>query len=109
MNSEDIINQYSLAFTLSESFSESNHLDVKDLLDYLATAGIKLVALTDSDYDEEGVSIVSKAYMYSVFEKIESSHFNIKNQDLSDLEDSDENFDDYIEDDIDQEDLFDED
>lgn len=106
MKSEDIINQYRLAIEFNAASTESNEFSVHDLLDTLATVGMKLVRLDKTDYDEDGISIVSKAYMYSVVENIESSHVNSNDQNRP-SSGQDEDFDDYIEDDLDPNDFYD--
>lgn len=102
MNAKKIIDQYNFAFEFSVIL-DNKHITVQDILDCLASAGLKLQELSELDYDEEGVSLPSKAYMYSIFERIESYHHNIKNSPVSNSEDSDEDFNDYIEDDLDPE------
>lgn len=108
MNSEQIISQYQLAIQLSLTFGENRHLNPTNILDVLASSGLKLAELEEKDFDEEGVSLVSKAYMYSVFEKIEGDHLNIKDSAFAD-EDQIQDFDDYIEDDLDPEEFYDSD
>jgi hypothetical protein len=105
MNSEDIINQCTYARELS-SLTESDELgDHSNVLNLLAISGFKLVKLTEEDFDEEGVSVVSKAYMYSAVENIESSHYNLLNlKEDKEFEEVVQDFDDYIEDDLDMED-----
>lgn len=115
MTSEEIIKQRMNAYNLSLLMeSERAYDDPISILNLLSIAGFKLVSLSEDDFDEEGVSIVSKAYMYAVVENIESSHYNSESfqQDQSDTsqQDSDDvNFDDYIDENIyETEDDFDE-
>ena len=105
MNSEDIINQCSYARQFSD-LTESDELgDHSNVLNLLAISGFKLVKLAEEDFDEEGVSVVSKAYMYSAVENIESSHYNLLNlKEDKEFEEVIEDFDDYVEDDLDMED-----
>lgn len=111
MTSEEIIKQRINAYNLSLLMeSERAYDDPISILNLLAIAGFKLVSLSEQDFDEEGVSIVSKAYMYAVVENIESSHYNAESfqQDQADSiqqDHEDVNFDDYIEDDLDEEDF----
>jgi len=111
MTSEEIIKQRINAYNLSLLMeSERAYDDPISILNLLAIAGFKLVSLSEQDFDEEGVSIVSKAYMYAVVENIESSHYNTESfqQDQADSiqqDHEDVNFDDYIEDDLDEEDF----
>lgn len=111
MTSEEIIKQRINAYNLSLLMeSERAYDDPISILNLLAIAGFKLVSLSEQDFDEEGVSIVSKAYMYAVVENIESSHYNAESfqQDQADSiqqDHEDINFDDYIEDDLDEEDF----
>lgn len=111
MTSEEIIKQRINAYNLSLLMeSERAYDDPISILNLLAIAGFKLVSLSEQDFDEEGVSIVSKAYMYAVVENIESSHYNTETfqQDQADSiqqDHEDVNFDDYIEDDLDEEDF----
>lgn len=105
MNSEDIINQSIYARQLSD-FTESTEFgDHTNLLNLLAMSGLKLVKLTEQDFDEEGVSLLSKAYMYSAVEIIESSHYSLSDfQEDSIVGQYDEDFDDHIDDDLEMED-----
>jgi hypothetical protein len=105
MNSEDIINQSIYARQLSDLTESDEFGDYSNLLNLLAISGLKLVKLTEQDFDEEGVSVVSKAYMYSSVENIESSHYSLANL-KEDIEFNEviEDFDDYVEDDLDMED-----
>ena len=111
MTSEEIIKQRINAYNLSLLMeSERAYDDPISILNLLAIAGFKFVSLSEQDFDEEGVSIVSKAYMYAVVENIESSHYNTETfqQDQADSiqqDHEDVNFDDYIEDDLDEEDF----
>lgn len=111
MTSEEIIKQRINAYNLSLLMeSERAYDDPISILNLLAIAGFKLVSLSEQDFDEEGVSIVSKAYMYAVVENIESSHYNNESfqQDQADSiqqDHEDVNFDDYIQDDLDEEDF----
>jgi hypothetical protein len=78
MKPEDIIQQYENA-NLLVNFQ----LDVKinnsfDLLDLLASAGLKLMQLSYEDFDEEGVSVVSKACMYACANTVENSHYSLQ-------------------------------
>jgi len=108
VNSEDIIDQYRMALVFCDSIKFSsvsdrpNGFNVYELLDTLAIAGIKLTKLGQMDYDGDGISIVSKALMYSVAENIESNHVSSISQESF----QGENFDDYVEDDLDPEDFY---
>jgi len=109
MTSEEIIQQTINARDLTMLMdSEHTYDDPVSILNVLAIAGFKLVPLTEQDFDEDGVSVVSKAYMYSVVENIEGSHYNSSNlKEEKSYSSEKENFDDFIEDDLDQDDLFD--
>lgn len=80
MDSEDIVNQYTFAIDLCSHMGlESVSIDPFQILHILARAGMKLCRLdpnSSNDFDNEGTSIVSKAYMYSVVESIELCHIN---------------------------------
>lgn len=108
MTSEEIIEQSINVRKLSQLMDpDSSYDDPIALLNLLCVAGYKLVALSEQDFDEEGVSIVSKAYMYTIIENIEGSHHNLdafKEEQQASIEDED--FDD-LEDDLD-EDIWDE-
>jgi len=95
MDSQDIINQYRMA--LRFCVENESLFSVHDFLNALAVSGFKLCDLNDDEYDEEGVSLVSKAYMYSVVENIETSHH--RNKEIDD-------FDSDIDDDLDIEDFY---
>lgn len=105
MTSEEIIQQSVNVRNLAQLMDpDYSYDDPILLLNLLCVAGFKLVALTEQDFDEEGVSIVSKAYMYTIVENIESSHHNLdafKEEQVQTIEDFDD-----IQDDLD-EDLWD--
>jgi hypothetical protein len=108
MNSEDIINQYNMSSKLVSYLSEScahGFITAFDLLDALAVCGLKLLELEKQDFDSEGTSIVSKAYMFSVVENIEANHCNLNS--LQSDKKLQINFDDYIEDYLDEDDILD--
>lgn len=95
MDSEEIINQYIFSTDLCAHIAlEAAPIDSFQMLHALASAGIKLCRLdpdSPDDFDEEGTSIVSKAYMYSVVESIELFHINKNDIDEDDLDGKYEN------------------
>lgn len=112
MTPEDVISQKIYADQLSLLMDpERSYDDAISILNLLAIAGYKLSALAEQDYDEEGISITSKAYMFAVVENIEGSHHNILNF-KEERSDAQEDFEEDVDDDLDQDiwdDLGDED
>lgn len=110
MTPEDVIKQHINAAAISSFMdTESNYDDPVSFLNLLAITGFKLVALSEEDFDDEGLSVVSKAYMLAVIETIEGSHSNIHTfrEDKDDLlnssdDDEDEEDDEDFEDDLDE-------
>lgn len=99
MTSEDIIKQRMNAYNLSLLMeAERSYDDVVSILNLLSIAGYKLVPLAEEDFDEEGVSLVSKAYMYAVAENVEGSHYNLAalKEEKNDLSEFEDQFDDDI-------------
>ena len=97
VSEEQIITQTIHARHLVSCLS-SDSLNHIDLLDSLAQAGLKLEKINESDCDDEGLSIASKAYMFSIIEQIQNSHYNSKDtdqfEDYYDDEDTDISIDD---------------
>lgn len=89
VSEEDIILQSVHARLLIEFLPDSVNLQTIDILDCLSQAGLKLQPMTKEDCDEEGLSLTSKAYMFSVIEQIQNCHYNSKNSDSLDINDED--------------------
>lgn len=63
MTKQEVDEQHELAVELTDMMLSSGFsLGLADLLDDLASCGLKLKRLIPSDFDEQGVSSVSHAY-----------------------------------------------
>ena len=92
VSEEDILIQVIRSRSLLDYLPDSISINHIDILDSLAQAGLKLEQMNEKDCDEEGLSLASKAYMFSVIEQVQNHHYNSNNQ--IDSEDySDEDFD----------------